>query len=809
MTYPSRRTLFGITLLLWGATLLRVSSLLAQSPPESIRGQVLTPTGESVALATVALEGTNFYTTADDDGYFSLVAPPGSYTVRIRRVGLQEIRRQVTVATGADLELTDLVMNPDEEMDEVMVLGKSMVQEVKEQGFQVNALNLKVQQSTTADLNQVLNQTTGVRIREAGGLGSDFTFSLNGFSGNQVKFFLNGVPMDNFGSSLTLNNLPANIAERIKVYKGVLPVSLGADALGGAVNVVTRTNPNYLDASYSIGSFNTHRPALSAAYTSDRSGFTARINAFYNYSDNDYEVLVPVRNLETNRVEGEEWLSRFHDRYQSATVWVEAGLVDQPWADQLLLGLIASGNDQDIQTGVVMEEVYGAITSNSQTLVPSLRYQKDDVLLSGLDLRLYGAYNVNDFQLVDTTARIYNWRGVFAPDPSASGAGVGGERGRTRNQNNNREWLATTNLNYTLNNWQSLAINYTLTDFYRSSFDVENPEAPGNRFPSHLTKHVVGLGWNLNIPDQWNAAVFAKLYAMEAVGYETVGSFTGDEREESVFFRYRQPGYGLASTYFLSNAWQVKASYEYAYRLPDSDEIFGDGIFVVYNPDLRPERSHNVNLGVLYRKRFSEQHHLRGEVGGIYRMTDDFIQLDQSISGGNRRTLNRGRVQTTGLEAEVKYTYGSSFLASLNGTYQRITDQQEYQETTGFTGGRTRNITYTFRLPNIPYLFANANVGYYLPLREAQWGTVLFNYTLNFVEKYYLVFAELGTPANNERYVIPSQWAHHVSATYSSHDERYNLTLECRNVTNKLLYDAYRLQKPGRAVSLKLRYFIH
>jgi len=62
---------------------------------------------------------------------------------------------------------------------------------------------------------------------------------LNGFSGNQVRFFLDGVPMDNFGSSFQINNIPINFAERVEVYKGVVPIWLGSDALGGAVNIIT------------------------------------------------------------------------------------------------------------------------------------------------------------------------------------------------------------------------------------------------------------------------------------------------------------------------------------------------------------------------------------------------------------------------------------------------------------------------------------------------------------------------------------------------------------------------------------------
>src|SRR5690606_14882056 len=105
-----------------------------------------------------------------------------------------------------------------------------------------------------------------------------FKFSLNGFSGKSVKFFLDGIPMDNFGPALSLNNFPSNMAERIEIYKGVVPISLGADALGGAVNIITRSNSNYLDASYSVGSFNTHQLGLNGAYTNPENGLALRFN---------------------------------------------------------------------------------------------------------------------------------------------------------------------------------------------------------------------------------------------------------------------------------------------------------------------------------------------------------------------------------------------------------------------------------------------------------------------------------------------------------------------------------------------------
>ena len=50
--------------------------------------------------------------------------------------------------------------------------------------------------------------------------------------------------MDYFGSSYSINNFPVSLVDRIDVYKGVVPVELGSDALGGAINLVTSQQAN-------------------------------------------------------------------------------------------------------------------------------------------------------------------------------------------------------------------------------------------------------------------------------------------------------------------------------------------------------------------------------------------------------------------------------------------------------------------------------------------------------------------------------------------------------------------------------------
>ena len=156
------------------------------------------------------------------------------------------------------------------------VTAKSREQQLREGAFAVGALNMRLQASTLQSLTSAIDRTAGIRIREEGGVGSDFDLSINGMSGNSIRYFLDGMPLDAKGTGMTLANLPVNIIDRVEIYKGVIPASFGSDALGGAVNIITnRSSRNYLDFSYGIGSFHTHKADFSAQYIGKKTGLVS------------------------------------------------------------------------------------------------------------------------------------------------------------------------------------------------------------------------------------------------------------------------------------------------------------------------------------------------------------------------------------------------------------------------------------------------------------------------------------------------------------------------------------------------------
>ena len=785
-----------ISFLFWSSI-----SVGQNSEKSSIKGLIFTDKGEPLPGVTILLQNSSKGAMTDIEGRFLISnVDPGAYVLEVRHLGYYSIEKSISLGPSEDLELKLQLETKAEEIDNVTVLGKSLTSRVREQAFTVSAISAKDLYNSTSDVQQVLNRVPGVRILQDGGLGSDTNFTLNGFSGDQVKFFIDGIPMDHFGSSLSLGDIPVNSIDRIEVYKGVVPVWLGTDALGGAVNIITNQEARFLDASYSIGSFNTHRASINGAYTHPDSGFTFRGNINYNYSDNNYEVYVPIR--EGNNVIDNREVERFHDAYQSASAKAEVGVVDKIYADQLLFGVLAGTSEKEVQHGATMNSVYGGIMRSSNSIIPTFKYSKQDLFTEGLDLNFYSAYNATESEIIDTLSGIkYNWLG----EPTFTEGSTDGELRRTFTTLTDEDFSSRMNIGYSITIQHSIAFNYSFSNFSREIFDAENPESIENRFPKSLFKQVAGLAYKFDPNERWSSTLFGKFYQITAKGSKQYDFGLPTQRTDDFRESQNSFGYGLASAYFLLPQLQLKASYEHTYRMPTADEMFGDGLFVTPNSELGPEQSDNINLGASYNTALGDEHFLSLGSSFIYRKSEDLIYQVVTVASPQTRFDNLSETQTLGVEGNISYEWSDFFHLGGNITFQDITDQADFVYNDSYTNtGYQKNFQKGFRLPNTPYLFGNATAGINFKNIFSEEENLNLLYRYNYVEEYFLSWAELGS--KDSKKIIPSQNSHDMEVSYSFQNGKYNASLEVRNFTDQRLYDKYFLQKPGRAVFLKLRY---
>ena len=761
-----------------------------------ISGKVLSTEKTTVDFATVYLKGTNYGGTTNEEGIYHLQAPAGEYTLVVSAIGYKTVEKPVKLMRGERTKMNVVISPQATELDEVVVVSNGVTR-LKRSAFNAVALDTKALQNSTQNLSEALAQAPGMKIRESGGVGSDMQLMMDGFTGKHIKIFIDGVPQEGVGSSFGLNNIPVNYAERIEVYKGVVPVGFGTDAIGGVINIITKKNRNkwFLDASYSYGSFNTHKSYVNFGQTF-RSGLTYEINVFQNYSDNNYYVDTPVKDFTTGAINKKkiEHVKRFHDTYHNEAVIGKIGFVDKKWADRLMFGFTYSHMYKDIQTGVRQEVVFGGKYRKGYSIMPSLDYRKRDFFVRGLDVVLTANYNKNMTNNVDTSSYEYNWRGEMRP------LRMPGEQSYQNTRSDNNNWNGTLTANYRIGKAHTFTFNHVINAFRRSNQSLLNEDSEANAIPKETRKNISGLSYRLMPTEHWNLSVFGKYYNQFIAGPVATSSAQDDyiRTTNSV----SAMGYGAAGTYFILKSLQAKLSYEKAYRLPTNEEMFGDEDLETGDISLKPENSDNVNLNLSYNETFGK-HSVYVEGGLIYRNTKDYIQRNISdLSGGKYGAtyVNHGRVETKGYNISVRYGFANWVSVGGNFTQMNVRDNVK----TVTSGTNQESLTYGARMPNLPYQFANSDVTFYWRNLWKKGNTLSVSYDNLYMHSFPLYSEAVGSESE---FVVPTQFSHNLTLSYGIQNGRYNISFECRNLTNEKLYDNFSLQKAGRAFYGKVRVY--
>lgn len=775
--------------------MITASAGYAKGESGMVSGKVLSTDGDPIDYATVFLKGTNLSCSTNDRGLYHLSAPEGEYTIVFSCVGFETYKTKVKIV-GGKREKLNVKMEPATRLGEVLVIGNQL-SKVKNSAFNATAVNTKDMVNTTKTLSEALSKAPGMKIRESGGVGSDMAVTMDGFSGKHVKVFIDGVPQEGVGSSFGLNNIPVNFADRIEVYRGVVPVGFGADAIGGVINIVTprRQRRWFLDASYSFGSFNTHKSYINFGQTLSN-GFKYEVNAFQNYSDNDYWVDTPVEDFESGAINRKKLshVKRFNDTYHNEAVVAKLGFVNKAWADRLLFGFTYSRMYKEVQTGVRQEIVYGRKHRHGYSLIPSLEYSKRNLGVKGLDLSVNANYNRDNTVNVDTSSVKFNWLGQTSQLNSP------GEQSYQNSKAVNNNWTAAATLNYRLSENHVFTINNIFNTFNRCNEDLLTVPHAKDEFSKVTSKDIAGVSYRYMPNTRFNFTAFGKLYHQYVSG--PVATTSAQDVYELTSRSIDYPGFGAAGTWFMPLGFQLKASYEKAYRLPTIEEMFGDEDLEVGDIALKPESSHNVNLNLSYNATFGSST-IYAEAGFIYRDTRDYIQRNiMALSGGKSAAtyVNYGKVMTKGISISARYNFSRWLSVGGNFTQMNVRDNMPTAQ-----GSTVENLAYKQRMPNLPYMFADSDVSFYWHGLGGKGNMLTVGYDNQYTHSFCYYTANIGS--DNSDYVVPDQFAHNITISYSIKRGRYNLSLECRNITDAKLYDNFSLQKAGRAFYGKVRVY--
>lgn len=776
--------------------LLLVFTLSLPTAFAQLRGRITdAQTGEPIGRASVEVGQQRVI--ADEEGYYVLAnLSPGRYPVTVRCVGYQPYTAEVTIKAGKIQTQGFGLQTLISELGQVEVQGSNArqtktIETLRKSALSVTVIDAREFANRSVTMNEILNQQAGMRIRQTGGLGSDSQISLRGMEGKRVQLYIDDNPVYAPDGSLSLNDIPITNYGRIEVYKGFVPAYLGADGLGGAINLVSKERfQEQLELSATRSSYNGNN--FTGYYKKNllKPGIAVSVGATATYAQNNYEM--------KSRGELQPGLSivRDHDRYQNfiGTAGLE---FTRTWFDDFRIDVTHYENEKQLQ-GIATNIRHAFTTSNVWAGV--LNLNKKDFVRKGLDFRFSLIASHSEARFIDTASYRVDFYGQRV---EVRGEVQPYQKDATNLQD---DYRARTNFQYQLTEKTSLNINNVTRIAKLDPNDpVLNALAGRNvsHFPGKIRSTVFGLTYEANSRnDRFQGLLIAKYYDFYSASRITSIKFVTEINSvpDLITNRLSNVGYGTAMRYSFSPALLVRASFERTLRMPQPSELFGNGLTTAPNSRLRPEQASNLNVSARFDKAFTDKYRLQVELSGFASNLIDYIQLGPGPSFVISSYVNYPKAHLRGVELELKADVGRFFFASFNTTYQSLRDESEY-----VLGSTVPNFTRGLRIPNIPYFFTNFSAEF----RKANlFGGSGMNTRLiydNFFTGRFTYDFEL--PRTFTTYALPAYMVHTVSIEQSFQNGRYSLGGEVNNLADALIINNLNNPLPGRVFRVKLKYF--
>ena len=762
--------------------LLTTSSLWAQNTAE-LSGKITDKATQKPLIgADIYLKELKKGANADTQGNFHLKGiPEGNYTILCSYLGYQTFSKKIYLKGQERLDIS--LKEQAEEISGVTVSGKSIAHQKKEESMPVTVIDMSNMRGTVSNVQDILAKTVGVTLRTSGGVGSSSRISVRGLEGKRIGFFIDELPMSEQTDYLDINDIPIDMIDRIEIYKGVVPARFGGSSLGGAINIVIREYPDkYADLSYGYESFNTHKAQGVFKRNLKARGLVFGIGGGYTTSDNNYTFDSPYR-------EGLR-ITRNHDKYHKYIVG-GSFKAKKWWFDEVEFEPVVVKTYKEIQ-GIE----YDIREAHSESLMAGLanKLTKDNFLTEGLNFDMFNGVVLTKMNFIDKATRRYEWDGSSYPTPSRYGGEVG-YNFPSDSDDQKLSFINKTNLEYIINERHSFNFNSVFSIAKGTPKDELKTLSLGKQvnFDSRMHSWVSGVTYDLRSLDDVFLNSLTVRYYQYTMHTQMAPLFVPGKYD--VDLQKNNWGVNNALRYRFLPSLMGKLSAGYEVRIPSENELLGDGISVVPSADLLPERNASANIGLLFDLTSKHPTNAQIEMNFFYMYLQDMIRYTAGLIGAQYQ--NFGEMRTLGVEFEAKADVLPSLYAYVNTTYQDLRDTRDYEP-----ASTVPNPTKYKRMPNIPYLMANAGMEFH---RENLFGgsgqnTRLFA-DVAFVEEYFYDF-EL-TQLQKRR--IPRSTTIDIGFEHSFLNNKLFISGKLRNVTNEKTLSEFNRPLPGINGGVKIR----
>ena len=654
-------------------------------------------TNQPIPDANVIIKNTNLGAASRDGGfYFIEKVPQGKYDIMVNVIGYErETKKEVIIGENT---VVNFLLNPAAiEFDPIIVTATLSDHRLSQVSVASEVLTQpRLRERSGSTVGEAMVSVGGVYFNSYDGIAGTHVPSIRGSNADQVVVLLDGLRLNTAqGGGVDLNLIPVSVIEKIEVVRGGHSTLMGSDAIGGAIQLLSKESIRLKGCSYgvntSIGSFGTRTLNLSGSHK------IGLLSYFVNYNrtqtDGDFGYKTPdtgdKQTRENNDYKGNNLFIKtnidlnpnnkinvlFHNLIAKKG---NAGSVNiSPWTGQPMLTPNARAEMTRRLVSVKSEnQITGRFRFKGQTYYQTYDYHYTDPdgwapvddkhENSVMGLNLQGHFNINSH--IDL---------------------IGGAELR-------QDRLTSTKFKVDDRNIQGL---YLQTEI-RSPFNFLGVKSRWATIPAV----------------RWDNYSDVKSQVSPKLGWLVTA---GDERSVS-----------------------VRGNIGTSYRVPTFDDLYWpEDAFTRGNPDLKPETSTNFDVGLVFGQKSSSFSQV--EINYFNNTIEDLISWGAD-NLGIWMPLNIGKANISGIEMGVKFRLPNDIVyMEVFHTWLKATDETPNSATKGkqliyrpnskldlHIGSNVKSfsINLNYRLVSERYILPdnstslsgynllNGNVGYLLPI---------------------------------------------------------------------------------------------
>ena len=787
--------LFIVTILCLCTTVLSAQNIL--------RGKIIDKeTGLPISGAYISIKNTKQKTVSDKTGNYQIdILSNGTCLVEVSFVGYKRVR-QVIVLNG-NITKDFFLESSANILNEVVVRGSSQqaeINRIRQSPMAVTVVDGSKLRGRSSGIEEILTRTSGIKVRKTGGLGSASRISVHGLEGKRVAVYINGFPLNSPDGSFDINDIPIDVIKYIEVYKGIVPAEYGGDGLGGAINIVTREDEcDLVGFTQELASFGTSKTLTSAQKLFAKSGILFNVAFFKNKSKNNYTMSWPV--FETNLPVSEYRKVRRNNDYYDADFYHVGIGFRKLYFDKLDLECAFYRNKKGIQS-LNFDSQHAYVKGFN--IMPTLHIEKDDFIFKGLEMKSSLVIPIIQTSLIDTTTTRRQWDGTITQ-------AMGETEDNLLNESHNRQFELRNkfNLKYTFRqhtfniNDQLALSDYRPKDERMNDYLGFDPSS----FPSKMISNNIGLcHLYASSNHRFQNSLTISIYYLKSKIFRTSDALSKAQmkdasapKQTSVNKTYY--GFSEGVSYEFWEGVRGKFSFSHNVRLPDTGELFGNGMSIKPSVNLLPEIGDNLNVGTIIDTRnVMGLTRVQWETNFYYMYIQNMIRLFPA----DIRSIytNLGKTSTMGFDTDLKVDVTPNIYTYFNLTLQDIRDRQKWLN----DAKGTDNPTYNKHVPNIPSFYFNYGLEYHA---ENLLGR-------NELSRIYMDVSHVGEfdwgwqmstlSDQRKKWIIPSNDVFTIGLQQSFWHNNISLSFEVENIFDKENYMEFKMPLQGRTFKTKLRF---